>query len=153
MPIGCAPWPGTPARRRKSSGFPDLTATYVLEQVAAAPPPVTAAGLSRNRIAGALNRARRRDGAVKAERITTVLCTQALSQPPVLATAYAATVPVTAALNTKIATCRAGGAHLAGPDAELYCSQPGLGEILVLGVGHEGFQVGAARWRCGRPGW
>jgi hypothetical protein len=105
MPIGCAPWPGTPARRRKSSGFPDLTATYVLEQV-------TAAGLSRNRIAGALNRARRRDGAVKAERIATVLRAQALSQPPLLATAYAAAVPVTAALNAKIVTCRAGGGPL-----------------------------------------
>ena len=68
------------------------------------PPPVTAAGLSRNRIAGLSNRTRRRDGAAKAERIAAVLGTHALSQPPGLATAYTATVPALAALNAKIGT-------------------------------------------------
>jgi hypothetical protein len=41
--------------------FDDLAATDALELLAAAPDPETAAGLSRNRIAGALKRARRRD--------------------------------------------------------------------------------------------
>ena len=65
--------------------FPDLAAADALELLAAAPDPETAAGLSRNRIAGALKRARRRDVAGKAEHIATVLRSPALRQPAVLA--------------------------------------------------------------------
>jgi Transposase/Transposase IS116/IS110/IS902 family len=122
--------------------FDDLTAADALELLAAAPDPETAAGLSRNRIAGALKRARRRDVAGKAERIQAVLRAEALRQPAVLAGAYAVTVGSTVAvitvLNSEIATLQGQveahfGRH---PDAEIYRSQPGLGEILgarVLG--------------------
>jgi hypothetical protein len=122
--------------------FPDLTAPDALELLTAAPDPRAAATLSRSRIAGALTRARRRDVAVKAERITTVLRAPALGQPAILAGAYAVTVRVTVAviatLNAEIATLQGQveahfGRH---PDAEIYRSQPGLGEILgarVLG--------------------
>ena len=58
--------------------FTDLTAADTLELLGAAPDPDTAAGLSRNRIAGALKRARRRDVAGKAEKIQTVLRAEAL---------------------------------------------------------------------------
>lgn len=122
--------------------FDELTAADALELLAAASDPQTAAGLSRNRIAGALKRARRRDVAGKAERIQTVLRAPALRQPAVLAGAYAVTVRSTVAvitvLNSEIATLQGQveahfGRH---PDAEIYRSQPGLGEILgarVLG--------------------
>jgi hypothetical protein len=122
--------------------FDELTAADALELLAAAPDPETAAGLSRNRIAGALKRARRRDVAGKAERIQAVLRAEALRQPAVLASAYAVTVRssvvVITVLNSEIATLQGQveahfGRH---PDAEIYRSQPGLGEILgarVLG--------------------
>ena len=58
--------------------FPDLSAPDALELLAAAPDPLAAAKLSRSRIAGALTRARRRDAAVKAERIAAVLRSEAL---------------------------------------------------------------------------
>jgi Transposase/Transposase IS116/IS110/IS902 family len=122
--------------------FADLTAADALELLAAAADPETAAGLSHNRIAGALKRARRRDVAGKAERIQRVLRAPALRQPAVLAGAYALTVRSTVAvitvLNSEIATLQGQveahfGRH---PDAEIYRSQPGLGQILgarVLG--------------------
>jgi Transposase len=88
--------------------FPDLAAADALELLAAAPDPLAAAGLPRDRIAEALTRARRRDVAGKAEHIATVLGTQALRQPAVLAGAYAVTVRSTVAvisvLNSEITT-------------------------------------------------
>ncbi len=122
--------------------FDDLTAADALELLAAAADPETAAGLSRDRIAGALTRARRRDVAGKTEHIQAVLGAQALRQPAVLAAAYAVTVGSTVAvitvLNSEIATLQGQveahfGRH---PDAEIYRSQPGWGQILgarVLG--------------------
>jgi hypothetical protein len=122
--------------------FPDLAAADTLELLATASDPETAAGLSRNRIAGALKRARRRDVAGKAEHIQTVLRAEALRQPAVLAGAYAVTVRSTVAvitvLNSEIATLQGQveayfGRH---PDIEVYRSQPGLGQVLgarVLG--------------------
>jgi hypothetical protein len=122
--------------------FPDLAAADALELLAAAPDPVAAATLSRNRIVGALKRARRRDVAAKAEHIQAVLRAQALRQPAVLAGAYAVTVRSTIAvitvLNSEITTLQGQveayfGRH---PDVEIYRSQPGLGQILgarVLG--------------------
>ena len=122
--------------------FPDLAAADTLELLAVASDPETAAGLSRNRIVGALKRARRRDVAGKAERIQAVLRAQALRQPAVLAGAYAVTVGSTVAVitvcNSEIATLQGQveayfGRH---PDVEIYRSQPGLGQILgarVLG--------------------
>jgi Transposase/Transposase IS116/IS110/IS902 family len=122
--------------------FPDLAAADALELLAAAADPETAAGLSRDRIAGALKRARRRDVAGKAEHIQAVLRAHALGQPAVLAQAYAVTVRSTVAvitvLNSEIAVLQGQveayfGRH---PDVEIYRSQPGLGQILgarVLG--------------------
>lgn len=87
--------------------FEDLTAADALELLVVASDPEAAAGLSRNRIAGALKRARRRDVAGKAERIQMVLRAQAPRQPAVLAGAYAVTVRSTVAvitvLNSEIA--------------------------------------------------
>jgi transposase len=122
--------------------FDDLTAPDTLELLGAAPDPQQAAGLSRSRIGGALKRARRRDVEAKAERIQTVLRADHLTQPPELVAAYAATTAATVAVITAFSTqinalhgqveaCF--GRH---PDAEIYRSQPGLGEILgarVLG--------------------
>jgi hypothetical protein len=137
--------------------FDDLAATDALELLAAAPDPETAAGLSRNRIAGALKRARRRDVAGKAEHIATVLRAPALRQPAVLAGAYAVTVRSTVAvitvLNTEIAALQGQvkahfGRH---PDVEIYHSQPGLGEVLgarVLGeFGDDPYRYHDARAR------
>jgi hypothetical protein len=122
--------------------FDDLTAADTLDLLGAAPDPQRAARLSRSRIAGALKRARRRDVEVKAERIQALLRADHLNQPPELVAAYAATtaaaVAVITAFSTQIATLQGQveacfGRH---PDAEIYRSQPGLGEILgarVLG--------------------
>ena len=123
--------------------FEDLTATDALELLARAADPEQAARLSRNQIAAALKRARRRgDLTARAEQIQTVLRAAALRQPPVLAGAYAATVRSLAAvigvLNTQISVLQGQvethfGRH---PAAEIFCSQPGLGQILgarVLG--------------------
>ena len=124
------------------AAFDDLTAAETLELLGAAPDPQRAARLSRSRIAGALTRARRRDVQARAERIQTLLRAEQLSQPPALVAAYAATVQATIAViavfNSQIATLQGQveadfGRH---PDAEIYRSQPGLGEILgarVLG--------------------
>lgn len=122
--------------------FDDLTAGDALELLGAAPDPDSAARLSRSRIGAALKRARRRDVETKAERIQAVLRSEQLTQPAALAGAYAVTVRATV---TMIVAFNAEIAALAGqveahfgqhPDAEIYRSQPGLGEILgarVLG--------------------
>ncbi|MDQ3990634.1 MAG: IS110 family transposase, partial [Actinomycetota bacterium] len=122
--------------------FEDLAAGDALELLAAAPDPQRAARLSRSRIGGALKRARRRDVEAKTERIRAVLRSEQLTQPPELAAAYAATVRATVAVittfNAEIAALQGQveahfGRH---PDAEIYRSQPGLGEVLgarVLG--------------------
>ncbi len=122
--------------------FADLTAPDTLELLGAAPDPQRAARLSRSRIAAALKRARRRDIEVKAETIQTALRSAQLTQPAELTGAYAATVgshvALIAALNTQIAALgKQVEAHFGRhPDAEIYRSQPGLGELLgarVLG--------------------
>ena len=120
----------------------DLAAADVLELLERAPDPDLAARLSRAQIAAALKRARRRDIDTKTATIQSVLRAQALRQPAVLATAYAAgvrsLVAVIGVLNTQIAVLQGQveahfGRH---PAVEIYRSQPGLGEILgarVLG--------------------
>jgi transposase len=122
--------------------FDDLTAPDALELLAAAPDPGRAARLSRSKIAAALKRSRRRDVEVKAATIQAVLRSAQLTQPAELTGAYAATVraatAVLAALNAQIAALgEQVEAHFGRhPDAEIYRSQPGLGELLgarVLG--------------------
>jgi transposase len=116
--------------------FDDLTDTDTLDLLGAAPDPVSAAALSTDRITAALKRARRRNIPVKAEAIATALRAEYLSQPPLIATAYAATVRAQVAiltvLNTEISTMEEQvdthfGEH---PDTEIYLSQPGLGVVL-----------------------
>src|SRR5206468_4615501 len=88
--------------------FEDLTAPDALELLAKGPDPESAARLTRSQITAALRRARRRHVAERAEQIRTALRTEHLTQPPVVAGAYAAIVrsqvAVLAALNTEIAT-------------------------------------------------
>jgi transposase len=139
------------------AAFDDLTAPDTLELLAAAPDPDRAARLSRSRIGGALKRSRRRDVEAKAGHIQTELRAAQLAQPAELVAAYAATVSalvaVIAALNTQIAVLQGQveacfGQH---PDAEIYRSQPGLGDILgarVLGeFGDDPHRYAGARAR------
>ncbi len=88
--------------------FDDLTAPDTLELLAAAPDPDSAARLSVARISAALRRAGRRQVPGKAEAITAALRTKQLTQPELVAAAYAATVraqvAVLATLNAEITT-------------------------------------------------
>jgi len=123
--------------------FDDLTAPDALELLTKAPDPVSAAKLSLAQIRAALKRAGRRgDLDHKARIIQAGLRGEHLTQPVVVAQAYAATVGATvavlAALNEQINTLEGQvGAHFGPhPDAEIICSQPGLGTVLgarVLG--------------------
>jgi transposase len=118
------------------AAFDDLTARDSLELLAAAPDPVSAAGLQLDQITAALRRARRHHVPAKAAAIQAALRTEHLRQPAVVATAYAATVraqiAILTTLNAEIATLEEQveahfGQH---PDAEIYLSQPGLGVVL-----------------------
>jgi transposase len=113
-----------------------LTAPDSLELLGKAPEPAVAARLSRNQIRAALNRARRRDVDVKAERIQAALRGEQLRRSPVIDTAYAATtraaVTVLVTLTEQIAVLQGQveahfGRH---PDAEVILSQPGVGMIV-----------------------
>jgi hypothetical protein len=122
--------------------FDDLTAPDTLHLLTAAPDPATAAAVAFEEITAALTRARRRHRDARAAQIQARLRTPQLTQPPALVAAYAATVrsltAVISVLNTEIAALQGQveahfGRH---PAAEIYRSQPGLGEILgarVLG--------------------
>jgi transposase len=92
--------------------------------------------LTVEQITDTLKRARRRNRAARAEQIATALRSEQLGQPPLVATAYAATVRAQAAilavLNTQIKAMEEQveahfGKH---PDAKVYLSQPGLGQVL-----------------------
>jgi hypothetical protein len=117
--------------------FEDLSAGDALELLGTAPDPDTAARLSLSRISAALKRARRRgDLSARAAALQAALAVPQLSQPAVLAGAYAVTtrslVAVITVLNTEITTLQGQieayfGQH---PAAEIYRSQPGLGDIL-----------------------
>jgi Transposase/Transposase IS116/IS110/IS902 family len=124
------------------AAWPDLTAPDALELLAAAPDPERAARLSRSKIAAALRRARRRDVEARAEQIQATLRSAQLTQPAELVGAYAVTVraqvALIATLNTQITDLgEQVEAHFGRhPDAEIYRSQPGLGDLLgarVLG--------------------
>ncbi|BCB73736.1 IS110 family transposase [Phytohabitans flavus] len=116
--------------------FDDLTAPEALELLGAAPEPTAAAALSTERINEALKRARRHGRAAKAEAIAAALRAEHLGQPPVVATAFAATVrahvAILGTLNAEIKTMgKEIEAHFSEhPDAEVYLSQPGLGVVL-----------------------
>jgi transposase len=116
--------------------FEDLDAPDVLELLARAPDPASAARLTIGQISAALRSARRRNIPEKAARIQAVLRAQHLGQPEVLTTAYAATtraaVAVLRTLNEQVTVLQGQvDAHFGRhPDAEIILSQPGLGPIL-----------------------
>jgi len=116
--------------------FDDLTAMEALELLGAAPQPAAAAALSIERIEAALKRARRHGRAAKAEAIAAALRAEHLGQPPLVTSAYAASVrahvAILSALNAEIKTMgKEIEAHFSKhPDAEVYLSQPGLGVVL-----------------------
>ena len=117
--------------------YEDLTAPDVLELLARAPDPASAARLSRAQIAAALKRARRRQAGDKAAVIAAALRTAQLAQPPAVAAAYAATVRSLAAMigafNAEITAMEEQVKECFGHarDAEIYRSQPGLGPVLA----------------------
>jgi transposase len=122
--------------------FDDLDAPDTLELLGKAPDPERAGKLTRAQVSAALKRARRRGIAEKADAVLAALRGEQLAQPPVLTAAYAGTVrsliALIVALNEQVKILEGQvrehfGRH---PDAEVYLSQPGLGEILgarVLG--------------------
>ena len=118
--------------------FEDLDAPDALELLGKAPDPVSAARLSTTQITAALKRARRQHRDRRAAQIQAALRTPQLGQPGVVAAAYGiavrAQVAILGALNTQVDLVQEQveayfGRH---PDAEVYCSQPGMG--LVLGA-------------------
>jgi transposase len=116
--------------------FEDLDAPDALELLGKAHDPASAARLSTAQIMAALKRARRHDRDRRAAEIQAALRTPQLGQPVVVATAYgiavSAQVAILGVLNEQIALLQGQveahfGRH---PDAEIYTSQPGLGQIL-----------------------
>ena len=122
--------------------FGDLAAPDALELLGKAPDPARAARLTRAQVAAALKRARRHHAPDKATAILAALRSEQLTQPPALTAAYAATVrsliAVITILNEQVKALEGQvGEHFGRhPDAEIYLSQPGLGQVLgarVLG--------------------
>jgi hypothetical protein len=116
--------------------FADLDEPDALELLAAAPDPDRAARLTKAKITGALKRARRRNVAARAVEIQQSLRAAALRQPAAVQTAFAAItvseVRLITALNSEVDTLGEVVAEHFGrhPDAEIYASQPGLGNVL-----------------------
>jgi transposase len=116
--------------------FDDLTAVDSLQLLAAAPDPASAAALSVDTIEAALQQARRRGRAARAQAITEALRAEYLGQPEVIATAYTSTVRAQVAILTVLqAQIAMLEQQLAAnfsqhPDAKVYLSQPGIGAVL-----------------------
>ena len=116
--------------------FDDLAAPDALELLARAPDPASAARLTSGQITAALTRARRRGIPAKAAAIAAALRGEQMRQPQPLAEAYAATVRsltvIIAALNGEIGRMegQVTACFRRHPDAAIYLSQPGIGEIL-----------------------
>jgi hypothetical protein len=113
-----------------------LAGKDTLELLARAPEPQAAARLTVTQVAAALKRAGRRgDLPQRARDIQAALRTRHLSQPDVIAEAYAASVQAAAAVITalneqvKIMEARVSELFRRHPDAALYLSQPGIGDI------------------------
>jgi transposase len=113
-----------------------LDSADVLDLLAKAPDPASAARLTTAQIDAALKRARRRDRAAKTAAIKAALRAPQLTQPPAVTAACAAVVrSLTAVITTlreQIAVLEGQvGEHFhAHPDAEIIASQPGLGPVL-----------------------
>jgi transposase len=116
--------------------FDDLAAADTLELLAQAPDPASAARLTTGQITAALTRARRRGVRARAAAIAAALRKDHMRQPQPLAEAYAAAVRsltvIIAALGGEIATMerQVTGCFRGHPDAAIYLSQPGTGDIL-----------------------
>ena len=80
--------------------YEDLDSLDVLELLTKAPEPHSAAALTRAQITAALKRAHRRDREAKTTAIMAALRAEHLTQPPLIAAAYGATVRALAALIT-----------------------------------------------------
>jgi transposase len=116
--------------------FEDLDAPDVLELLARAPDPASAAVLTTAQISAALRRAGRRHVAEKAAQVRAVLRAPHLGQPEVVTAAYAvsvrALIAVLSALDEQVKALQGQveayfGQH---PDAEILLSQPGMGQVL-----------------------
>jgi hypothetical protein len=114
----------------------ELADPDALELIERAGDPDRATRLSRSKIAAVLKRARRRDIDARAEAIQAALRAPALGQPTAVGTAYAtitaSQVQLISALNRQIPALEevVGQGFSQHPDAELYLSQPGLGQVL-----------------------
>ena len=117
------------------AAFDDLDAPDVLELLAKAPDPGSAARLSRSQIGAALKRARRRGVETKATAIQAALRAPHLGQPPATTAAYATTVraltAVLAVIDAQVTALQQEveahfGQH---PAARIVRSQPGLGAV------------------------
>ncbi|MGI5133461.1 IS110 family transposase [Streptomyces sp. CA-106110] len=112
-----------------------LTSTDALELLIKAPTPAAGAKLTRTQITAVLARARRRNRNAKAATIQAALRERQLGLPEPVTAAYAATATAHArviiALNEQIAAMEEQvKAHFrAHPDAEIYLSMPGIGQI------------------------
>jgi Transposase/Transposase IS116/IS110/IS902 family len=116
--------------------YEDLDAPDVLELLAKAPAPASAARLTRAQISAVLKRAGRRDRDTKTTLLMAALGTEQLGQPPLVTAAYAGTVRALVAvitiLNEQVTALegQVGACFGQHPDAEIYRSQPGLGAVL-----------------------
>lgn len=113
-----------------------LAGRDALELLAKAPGPASAARLTTAQVAAALKRAGRRgDLQERAREIRAALRAPHLGQPEVIAEAYAASVQasaaVIAALNEQVKIMEAKVSELfrRHPDAGVYLSQPGIGDV------------------------
>ena len=113
-----------------------LTGPDTLELLGKAPDPASAARLTVTQITAALKRAGRRgDLAQRARDIQAALRAPHLAQPAVIAEAYAASVQAGAAVITalneqiKIMEAKVSELFRRHPDAGVYLSQPGIGDI------------------------
>ncbi|MFG2881852.1 IS110 family transposase [Streptomyces sp. NPDC048297] len=133
----------------------ELTSTDALELLIKAPTPPAAAKLTRTQITAVLARARRHNRDQKAGAIQAALREQQLELPEPVAAAYAAATAAHArlliALNEQIAAMEEQvKAHfLAHPDAEIYLSMPGIGEITGARVLAE-FGDDPTRYSCAK---
>jgi hypothetical protein len=118
--------------------YADLTlaGADALELLGKAPEPASAARLTVTQITAALRRARRRgDLAQRARDIQAALRVPHLDQPAVIAEAYGASVQAGVAMITalneqvKIMEARVSELFHRHPDAGIYLSQPGIGDI------------------------
>jgi hypothetical protein len=126
-----------------------------LELIERAGDPDRATRMSRAKIAALLKRARRRDVEARAEAIQAALRAPALRQPAAVGAAYATIastqVRLLSTLNTQIPALEEVVAQgfSQHPDAELYLSQPGLGQVLGARVLAE-FGDDPTRYRDGK---